>query len=233
MTSSRTILAVPSALALAFLGAAASAQGLSGLGATHIHGQPRDQIRSYPSDAEVMAVWPAAAKAKGLGGSAVMHCVADDAGALTDCQLMLERNHAGFGPALLSLAPRYHLRPANGGKRPNGDEVVVTATWPAPDTPVEWQEKPKPGDFSTTLTTAAWRAGGEGQAVMNCLIARLGAMHDCMVIYQSPAGKGFGSMALRFQGLLKLKPATVAGKPIATGEDIVFDFRPLRPGEAP
>jgi hypothetical protein len=226
-------LAVSTVLALTLVAPAAGAQGLSGLGATHMHGQPASQIQAHPSDAEVMAVWPAAARAKGLGGSAVMHCAADDAGALTDCQVMIERNHAGFGAALLSLAPKYRLKPAADGKRPDGADVVVTAVWPAPQTPVEWVTEPTDRDFSTTLTRAAWRAGGNGQAVMNCLVARMGALHDCMVVYQSPPGKGFGAMALRFQGFLRLKPATVDGKPIPSGEDIVFNFRPLRPGEVP
>jgi len=220
-------------LGLAAAASAAGAQGLSGLGATHVYGPFADQLATFPSDAEVMAAWPAAARAKGRGGSAVMHCLADKGGQLSDCQLMLEREHAGFGAALLSLAPRYRLTHAAEGKRPEAAEVVVTATWPAPATPVDWATKPKPGDFSTTLTPAAWRAGGEGQAVMNCLVARLGALHDCMVVYQAPAAKGFGTMALRFQGFLRLKPATLDGKPIATGEDIVFNFRPLAPGEVP
>jgi hypothetical protein len=66
---------------------------------------------------------------------------------------------------------------------------------------------------------------------MNCLVAQMGALHDCMVVYQSPPGKGFGAMALRFQGFLRLKPATVGDKPIASGEDIVFNFRQMRAGE--
>jgi hypothetical protein len=211
----------------------AAAQGLSGLGATHLYGPVAGDFATYPSDAEVMAAWPAAAKAKGLGGSAVMHCVADANDGLSDCQVMLERNHAGFGQALLSLAPKYRLRRLADGKRPANADVVVTAAWPAPETPVDWVKKPKPRDFSTTETVAAWRAGGEGQAVMNCLVAKMGALHDCVAVYQNPPGKGFAQMALRFQGFLRLKPATVAGKPIATGEDIVFNFRPFAPGEAP
>jgi hypothetical protein len=221
------------ALLVAVLAAGpAAAQGLSGLGATHVHGVVARQMATWPSDAEVMAAWPAAARAKGQGGSAVMHCVSKDE-ALADCQVMLERNHAGFGQALLSLAPKYRLRRVPEGQRADGSDVVITATWPAPQTPVDWVVEPKPGDFSTSLTQAAWRAGGEGQAVMNCLVSRGGGMHDCMVVYQNPPGKGFGAMALRFQGLLKLKPATVDGRPIEIGEDIVFNFRMTRPGEVP
>jgi hypothetical protein len=219
------------ALALPLVASSAHAQVLAGLGATHVYGAFAEQLATAPSDAEVMAAWPAAAKAKGLGGSAVMHCMADIGGALSGCQITLERSHAGFGQALLSLAPRYRLTHAPEGKRPEATEVVVTATWPAPQTAVDWETPPKPGDFGTNMTPAAWRAGGEGRAVMNCLSAKLGALHDCTVVYQEPAGKGFGAMALRFQGFLRLKPATVDGKPVASGLDIAFDFRPMRPGE--
>jgi len=229
MTLRRTLLAASAALTAS----AAGAQELSGLGATHLYGPVADQLARMPSDLEVMAAWPAPARTRGLGGSAAMHCLADKGGALSGCQVMLERSHAGFGAALLSLAPLYRLTHAAEGKRPDTADVVITATWPAPQTPVAWRKEPKPGDFSTTLTPAAWHAGGQGEAVMNCLVARMGALHDCVVIYQSPAGKGFGTMALRFQGFLRLKPATLAGDAIATGEDIVFRFRPLRSGEVP
>ena len=217
-------------LALVLVAPGAHAQILSGLGAVHVYGPLAKQVTARPSDDEVMAAWPAAAKQKALAGSAVMHCIADGAGELAGCTIMLERAHAGFGQALLSLAPRFRLRPGDGQQ---GSDVVVTATWPAPQVPVDWVQQPKPGDFSTSATPAAWRAGSEGQAVMNCLSARMGALHDCTVVYQAPTGKGFGGMALRFQGLLRLKPATLAGKPIESGLDIVWDFRPLRPGETP
>ncbi|MBS0332542.1 MAG: hypothetical protein JSS35_07230, partial [Proteobacteria bacterium] len=166
-------------------------------------------------------------------GSAVMRCMADIGGELSDCHVMLERSHAGFGDALLSLAPAYRLRHAPEGHRTPQTEVVITATWPAPETPVDWQVPPKPHDFSTSLTQNAWRAGGHGQAVMNCLDAQMGALHDCMVVYQDPPNVGFGTMALRFQGFLRLKPATVNGKGIPSGLDIVFNFRPFEPGETP
>jgi hypothetical protein len=223
------------ALTLA-MGAAASpagAQMLGGPGATHVFGPVAEQLAAVPTDADVMAAWPTQAKAKGLGGSAVMHCVADMGGALSDCRLMTERSHAGFGAALLSLAPKYRLLHAAEGKRPERADVIVTATWPAPDTPADWVTPPKPGDFSTTATPAAWRYGEPGTAVMNCLLAKLGALYDCMVVYQIPAGKGFGAMTLRFQGFLRLKPAQTDGKPIASGVDIVFTFRPLAAGETP
>ncbi len=216
--------------AITLVTSAACAQGLSGLGATHVYGPTANQVLTSPSDADVMGVWPAAAKAKDLGGSAVAHCVAEPSGELTKCQIMLERSHAGFGQALLSLIPRYRLKPTN-ERASQVSDVVISATWPAPQTPVAWVDEPKEGDFMTSVTRPAWRAGGEGRAVMNCMAAKLGALHDCIVIFQEPVGKGFGTMALRFQSFLRLKPALVDGKPVTSGVDIIFHFRPPRPGE--
>jgi hypothetical protein len=164
------------------------------------------------------------AKARDLGGSAVMHCLADPAGKLTDCGVMIERSHAGFGAALLSLAPKFAVRPAINGQRQGRADVVVTATWPLSDTPANWEVPPKPGDFSTTYTYSAWKSPEPGEAVMNCLEGRLGSLHDCMVVYQDPPGKGFGTMLLRFQSYLRLKPAQRDGKAIDTGINIAMNF---------
>jgi hypothetical protein len=221
------------ALAVCLAAGAAGAQELGQAGAASLFGPSAGDVAALPSDAEVLAAWPAAARARGLGGSAVAHCMADMAGVLSDCQIMLERSHAGFGQALVSLAPRFRLRYAAEGKRPERTEAIITATWPVFDTPPDWRVPPKPGDFSTTTTPAAWRTGQPGTAVMNCLEGRMGSLHDCVAIYQDPPGKGFGAMLLRFQGFLRLKPALVDGKPTETGVNIAITFRPQKAGETP
>ena len=146
---------------------------------------------------------------------------------------MLERSHAGFGEALISLAPRFRLIRAAEGKRPETADAIITATWPAFDTPPDWRTPPKPGDFSTTTTPAAWRTGQPGSAVMNCLEGKLGTLYDCVAVYQDPPGKGFGAMLLRFQGFLRLEPAMVAGKPVDSGVNIAITFSQLKAGEVP
>ncbi|MFI4966271.1 MAG: hypothetical protein ACHP9T_12985 [Caulobacterales bacterium] len=223
----------PLALGLGLLATAASAQQFGQPEAASLFGPAAEDLASRPSNAEVMAAWPEKARAKGVGGSAVAHCLADMAGVLSDCKIMLERSHAGFGQALLSLAPRFHLRYAAEGQRPEHVDAIITASWPVFDTPPDWRTPPKPGDFSTTTTVAAWRTGEPGAAVMNCLEGRLGTLYDCMAVYQDPPGKGFGAMLLRFQGFLRLKPALIGGKPVETGVNIVMTFRPMAAGEVP
>lgn len=221
------------ALALSLAATGACAQQLGETEAASFFGPFAGDLVSSPSKAEVEASWPARARAKGLGGSAVAHCLVDVGGELSGCQVMLERSHAGFGAALVSLAPKFRLKHAAEGKRPAASEAVITASWPVFDIAPDWRTPPKPGDFSTTTTPAAWRTGKPGYAVMNCLEGRLGTLYDCVAVYQDPPAKGFGAMLLRFQGLLRLKPAMAAGKPVETGLNIAITFHPLQPGEVP
>ncbi|HEV7385952.1 MAG TPA: hypothetical protein VGN89_13815, partial [Phenylobacterium sp.] len=119
------------------------------------------------------------------------------------------------------LAPKYRLKPlAEGSAR----TVVITAAWPVADTPADWRVQPKPGDFVTTATDAISHEHLSGRAVMNCLVGKLGTTYQCMVIYQNPPGKGFGTLLLRFAAYLKLKPALVAGQPISYGVNIPMTF---------
>jgi hypothetical protein len=227
----RRLAAVTLALNLAATGACA--QQLGETEAASLFGPFAGDLVSSHSKAEVEAAWPAQARAKGLGGSAVARCLVDIGGELSGCQVMLERSRAGFGAALVSLAPKFRLKHAADGKRPEHSEAIITASWPVFDTAPDWRTPPKPGDFSTTTTPAAWRTGKPGYAVMNCLEGRLGTLYDCVAVYQDPPGKGFGAMLLRFQGLLRLKPAMVTGKPVETGLNIAITFHPQQPGEVP
>jgi hypothetical protein len=203
----------------------ALAQELGKPGAASLYGPSDDDVASVPTDAEMMAAWPAKAAARKQEGSAAASCKTDAAGLLSHCTLMLQRPSNGeFGAALLSLAPKFHLQRVAEGKRAADTDVVITASWPAVDTTPDWRVPPKPGDFATTLTDAAWRSGGNGMTVMNCLAGRLGTLYQCVVVYQVPAGKGFGTMMLRFADYLRLKPAQIAGKPVPTGLNIVFHF---------
>jgi hypothetical protein len=220
-------------LALSLAATAASAQELGNAAAASFFGPFASDLAATPTNAEVEAAWPAQAKAKGLGGSAVARCQVDIGGELSGCQVMLERSHAGFGAALVSLAPKFRLKHAAEGKRPEHSEAIITASWPVFDTAPDWRTPPKPGDFSTTTTPAAWRTGKPGYAVMNCLEGRLGTLYDCVAVYQDPPGKGFGAMLLRFQSFLRLKPAGRAGKPVETGLNIAITFHPLQAGEVP
>jgi hypothetical protein len=216
MTTTRLALG---ALAVCAAGTAA-AQELGESGPVSLYGAPAGDIAALPTAADVMALWPPAAAARKAEGSAVASCTVGPSGALTDCQVMLERG-SGSGAALVALAPKYRLKPmAEGSAR----TVVITAAWPVADTPADWRVQPKPGDFVTTATDAISHEHLSGRAVMNCLVGKLGTTYQCMVIYQNPSGKGFGTLLLRFAAYLKLKPAAAAGRPISYGVNIPMTF---------
>jgi hypothetical protein len=217
------------AIGLAALAAApaADAQLLGKPGATTIFGPEGTKILAMPTDAEVMAAVPPGKKAE---GSAVIHCQVTAAGGLSACEKTLERG-SGLAQALISLAPKYRIQLPQ-DVPPGEDVAVITATWPAPTTPADWQVEPKPGDFATTYTDAAWHSDRPGFTVMNCLEGKLGTLYQCTVVFQTPPGKGFGAMMLRFAGYLKLKPAQLDGKPVNSGVNVVFHFNAHTPGKA-
>ncbi|MDB5464099.1 MAG: hypothetical protein JWP28_3384 [Phenylobacterium sp.] len=213
--------------AVVLAGGAAQAQEVGEAAAASLYGPSKADVAAAPSNDEVMAAWPAKAAARRTEGSAVARCTAAPSGVLSDCQVMLQRPEgAGFGEALLALAPKYRMKPAAEADRPAGTEVVISASWPAADTPPDWRVQPKPGDFATTATPAISHGHLAGRAVMNCLLGKLGTTHQCVVVYQNPPGKGFGTMLLRFAPYLKLKPALVAGKPVVYGVNIPMNFGP-------
>jgi hypothetical protein len=204
----------------------AAAQEIGHWRAAMLHGPYAEEMLATPSDAEVMTAWPSKAAGRKDPGNALAACKADVAGQLSDCRLMVERPaKAGFGEALLSLAPKYRLREAAEGKRPAAADVLISASWPVPDVAPDWQVQPAAGDFSTSSTPAAWRHDGPELAVMNCLLGKLGTLYQCAVVYQDPPGIGLGEMTLRFATYLRFKPAMLGGKPIAVGLTIPFNWK--------
>ncbi len=220
----RSSLALLAGLAASLIPAAggASAQSLGQPGAASLFGPLDSKVLTVPNDSEVAAAAPARAQ-----GSAVAHCKVGADNNLSACEVTLERG-AGLGAALISLAPKFRLQVPKGA---GNDDAVITASWPPADVGPDWAVPPKPGDFMTTATDAAWKSGMNGYAVMNCLEGTGGTLYRCAVVYQDPPGKGYGTMLLRFAAYLRLKPALLAGKPVITGVNIDFHFVKAAPGE--
>ncbi len=212
------------ALALLCAGAA-QAQEIRGWKPAAFTAPFDDETALVPTDAELMAAWPVEAARKHVEGDALARCKADAAGALSDCQVVIERPaRAGFGQALVALAPRYRLAAAAASGRPAAAPVLIMASWPAPDTPPDWRVEPKRGDFATTASPRFWKSGQPGVAAMNCLLGVQGTLYDCRVVFQSPEGMGLGQMTLRFAPFLLYKPALLDGKPVKVGVTLPFRF---------
>jgi len=217
------------ALIAGLISGGAAAQDIGVWRAAMLHGPYAGDLLSTPTDAEVTAAWPAVAAERKTPGDALAVCRADMAGRLSGCTLMVERPaKAGFGEALLSLAPKFRLRYASEGARPSAADVLISASWPVPDTAPDWRVKPKPGDFMTSATDAAWRYDGPEFSVMNCLLGKLGTLYSCMVVYQDPPGIGLGKMTLRIADYLRFNPAQLDGKPVPVGLTIPFKWKAER-----
>lgn len=85
----------------------------------------------FPTGDEFAALYPAAARAKGVGGSVVMRCVVTKEGRLTGCVIVSETPpDQGFGAATLATARFFKMRPTtHAGQRAEGGVVLIPLKW--------------------------------------------------------------------------------------------------------
>lgn len=111
------------------------------------------------------------------------------------------------------------------------------SSWPAdPTRPVvisdkDWIRRPTDAQLAEAWPAEAKKAGVDGRAVLNCEVAYDGAMEDCKVFVETPAGKGFGAAALSLSGRFQLSPM-VDGQSTTGGRMLVpVRFRAPEPTE--
>jgi hypothetical protein len=172
-----------------------------------------------PTKAETMAAWPPGERP----GDATAICVVQPDYSLGDCQVAVERGE-GSGHALFTLVPKYRLKPYPAGGQKPGTRTIVSASWPVPDTIVEW--KNKPSDVAMVYSPQAMHSPAGGASIINCLAGTQGGLLDCRVAVESPPGMGYGWMGWRVTPFLSFKPATYQGQPIRSMVNIPFYFPP-------
>lgn len=79
-----------------------------------------------------------------------------------------------------------------------------------------WLELPDAIDFSRRYPPEARRAGVNGRAVLDCLVATNGRI-ACTVVSEEPTGHGFGEAALLISRNFRMAPSTRDGRPTAGG----------------
>ena len=94
----------------------------------------------------------------------------------------------------------------------------------AADTAADWVRRPTPEDLMAVWPTAAWKSGIGGKAVINCKVSVQGALFDCAVESERPAGAGFGAAAIALTPQLLMKPATRDGQPVVSDVRIPLSF---------
>ena len=168
-----------------------------------------------PTLEQSMAALPETARRIESGGYAAMRCKVAADTTLANCQLLRETpSSAGFGQALLALAPEYRMKSlADGGLAP-GSEVVTQLDTLRFDKPSDWQRKPTADDLLVVWPKAAWARGVGGKAVIQCFVSVQGGLYECVVTSESPVGENFGSAGIALTPQFLMKPATLKGVPV-------------------
>lgn len=114
---------------------------------------------------------------------------------------------------------------ASGGHAVAGDA-------PPADRPAGWLKQPSHRDLLAVWPKEAWKRGQDGKATISCEITTQGALRNCEVVSESPAGAGFGAAALTLSSQFLMKPAIKDGKPVASGVRIPLNFEMQDDGSA-
>jgi Gram-negative bacterial TonB protein C-terminal len=178
----------------------------------------------------VLAFYPAAAKAAGVEGQAVIRCRRDEHLALVGCTLVSENPPGqGFGAAALAMAakspqnPRLLLKDA--AAEPSADTTIQFTLRPPYVTPdiTRMAHIMKSASIVTQPTNAQIQAEYppraldnqvQGGAVIECVVTLTGKLAECQVYDEQPTGYGFGQAALDLAGDFLLKPRLIDGEAV-------------------
>ena len=95
--------------------------------------------------------------------------------------------------------------------------LAALATSPLPGAEVRsptWLRKPTGKEMAKVYEENALRRDLSGSATLSCVVAASGSVRNCRVHTETPAGAGFGRMALELSRSFKIKPETVDGRPV-------------------
>lgn len=185
---------------------------------------PKSNWVTYPSTADYEAA-EAKARDASAGGRAIMECSVEDDGALSDCKVVRETPvGSGYGDALLSLAPKYKRKPPG---KTGARRVAVPGEWYRFDTRPDWLRRPTPENLRGVFPRQAVNKGVDGSALIDCIATVQGALQDCFVIEESPAGLGFGAAALALTPQLMFKPARLNGVPVTSTVTIPINWKDI------
>jgi len=81
----------------------------------------------------------------------------------------------------------------------------------------DWSSRPNGADLVRLYPREALARRLEGMAVMQCRVARTGALQACAILREGPRGAGFGTAVLQMAPRFRMKPMSVDGKPVAGG----------------
>ncbi|HEY8573857.1 TonB family protein [Phenylobacterium sp.] len=171
------------------------------------------------------AVVPKDAAGKRIGGRVVFRCRVDAAGKASDCS---SSNPINADPAVIDALRKVLLTTkfaaATRGGVPVHGEIVQPIQWFRNDTSPTWVRRPTPADLLSVYPVAAYKQGLDGRAVISCVVSLQGALYDCVVVSEEPAGASFGAAALALTPQLLMKPAMLDGRPVLSSVTIPINF---------
>jgi len=176
-----------------------------------------------PSEAEVDAAYPAAAKEKGLVGHAWIDCNLAREGILKDCRPSTESPPGqGFGAAAVKLSAAMQTSSRVAG--PDTVRVTVPVHFgpPTPDRPIR-SPAFATSDGRVSITDArfrklapigpywpdnALRMGLAGRTAIDCQVGDKGALNNCAIVGEATSHPMFGEAALAMarRGWMKAGP---------------------------
>jgi len=85
------------------------------------------------------------------------------------------------------------------------------------DSKPDWLRKPTARELIAVWPPTAWQKGVGGKATIKCVVSLQGALRDCQVLSETPAGEGFGQAAIALTPQMLFRPGMKDGRPIENG----------------
>lgn len=184
--------------------------------------------RLAPTYADVLAAYPAKARASKLGGMAALDCEIKKDGRLAGCRTLKETPKGqGFVEAAKTLAPKF-VTPTTDGKGLDivGSRAHVTITFAAAAldsaNPVigrpRWVAVPAINDLAAVVPGKAKAAKVfKARVVMTCNVVAEGKVEGCAVQSQDPVGLDYDKAAMSLSPYFRLAVWTDEGLPTVGG----------------
>lgn len=195
-----------------------------------------------PGYAAVAAAYPAKARAAKLGGRATLACEFTREGRLHNCNTITEEpKHQGFGDAARVLSKQFRaFATLSNGKSIIGAgiqlPVVFDPAMLSGGQPVigkaQWAGLPSGEDTSTAF--GKLKIDATARVLLACMVLPGGAVSDCRVEQETPAGQGVGAAALSLAPHFRLTTWTAEGLPTVGGTiSIPLRYEPTEPQPTP
>lgn len=198
------------------------------LGMTTTVIQPPRDWKSAPSYSEVVAAYPARARAAQVGGHVILFCRLDRSGGLSPCETTIEEPHGqGFALAAKELAKSFKVGSVvMNGRDMTGAKMQLPVTFAVemlnPEATAtgkpSWTALPNAAAVHGAFPVQARQTGTKsGKATLTCKVVAEGAL-DCALASEEPAGQGFGAAALELSPYFRLSTWTPEGLPMIGGK---------------